>query len=243
MNYMKYTKAQISNNIRSMLEEGRSNEDALAVFLKMNMMNDLSDERPFIRTGPTLSDIHMNLIGNEFISKDDFKLEMTKGNKPAQRLVVRLSPTCTLYAEMWHSSLQVTINEKMMTYMYLRNYRAQDIALWMIRQKQNLEKYMEGWDAVLEKACKRAKSNRIAFLGIRAIFTEAMKEYPRVKYEIIEQKRRARIKVMIPNTHLGVNIDAWWGSYKESLPKQIESLKLLLKAHKKSNLTNFFVYH
>lgn len=243
MNYMKYTKAQISNNIRSMLEEGRSNEDALDVFLKMNMMNDLSDERPFIRTGPTLSDIHMNLIGNEFISKDDFKLEMTKGNKPAQRLVVRLSPTCTLYAEMWHSSLQVTINEKMMTYMYLRNYRAQDIALWMIRQKQNLEKYMEGWDAVLEKACKRAKSNRIAFLGIRAIFTEAMKEYPRVKYEIIEQKRRARIKVMIPNTHLGVNIDAWWGSYKESLPKQIESLKLLLKAHKKSNLTNFFVYH
>ena len=243
MNYMKFTKAQISNNIRSVLEEGRSNEDALDVFLKMNMMNDLSDERPFIRTGPTLSDIHMNLIGNEFISKDDFKLEMTKGNKPAQRLVVRLSPTCTLYAEMWHSSLQVTINEKMMTFMYLRNYRAQDIALWMIRQKQNLEKYMEGWDAVLEKACKRAKSNRIAFLGIRAIFTEAMKEYPRVKYEIIEQKRRARIKVMIPNTHLGVNIDAWWGSYKESLPKQIESLKLLLKAHKKSNLTNFFVYH
>ena len=66
MNYMKYTKAQISNNIRSVLEEGRSNEDALDVFLKMNMMNDLSDERPFIRTGPTLSDIHMNLIGNEF---------------------------------------------------------------------------------------------------------------------------------------------------------------------------------
>ena len=240
---MKYTKAQINNNIRSVLEEGRSNEDALDVFLKMNMMNDLSDERPFIKMGPKPSDIHMNLIGNEFISKDDFKLEMTNGNKPTQRLVVRLTPTCTLYAEMCHSLLQVTINEKMMTFMYLRNYRAQDIALWMIRQKQNLEKYMEGWDAVLEKACKRAKSNRIAFLGIRAIFTEAMKEYPRVKYEIIEQKRRARIKVMIPNTHLGVNIDAWWGSYKESLPKQIESLKLLLKAHKKSNLTNFFVYH
>ena len=116
MNYMKYTKAQISNNIRSALEEGRSNEDALDVFLKMNMMNDLSDERPFIKTGPTLSDIHMNLIGNEFISKDDFKLEMTKGNKPTQRLVVRLSPTCTLYAEMCHSLLQVTINEKMMTF-------------------------------------------------------------------------------------------------------------------------------
>jgi hypothetical protein len=115
---MKYTKAQISNNIRSVLEEGRSNEDALDVFLKMNMMNDLSDERPFIRTGPTLSDIHMNLIGNESISNDDFKLVMRKGNKPTQRLVVKLSPTCTLYAVRWRSSIQGTINEKMMTYMY-----------------------------------------------------------------------------------------------------------------------------
>jgi hypothetical protein len=127
--------------------------------------------------------------------------------------------------------------------MYLKSYHAKDIALWMIRQKRNLEQYMEGWDAVLNKAYQKAKSNRMAYLGIRALFTEAMKDYPRLKYVIIEQKRRARIKVMIPNTHLGVYLDAWWGSYKESLPKQIESLKRLLNAHKKSNLTNFFIYH
>jgi hypothetical protein len=74
-------------------------------------------------------------------------------------------------------------------------------------------------------------------------FTEAMKDYPQVKYELVEQKRRARIKVMIPNTHLGVYLDAWWGSYRESLPRQIESLKLIIEAHSKSTLTNFFVYH
>ena len=83
----------------------------------------------------------------------------------------------------------------------------------------------------------------MAFLKIRAIFTEAMKDYPRLKYVIIEQKRRARIRVKIPNTDVGVYIDAWWGSYEEKLPPQIESLKLLLDAHRKSCLKNFFVHH
>ena len=127
--------------------------------------------------------------------------------------------------------------------MYLKSYLAEDVAQWMIRQKQNFEKYMESWDAVLDIASKKAKSNRMAYLGVRAIFTEAMKDYPQLKYEFVEQKRRARIKVMIPDTRLGVYIDAWWGSYRERLPKQIESLKLILAAHKKSNLTDFFIYH
>ena len=240
---MQYTKVQINNSIRKLLEEGKSNDDALDFFLMMNMMNDLGRERPFITKGPSPSDVHMNLLGNNVIDKDDIKLEMTKGIRyPVQRLVVRLSPACTLYAEMAHSSLQVTINEKSLTVMYLNSYRAEDVALWMIRQKQNLEKYMEGWDAVLEKACKKTKSNHLAFLGIRAIFSEAMKDYPQVKYILIEQKRRARIRVIIPNVRLGVNIDAWWGSYKKQLPQQIESLKLLLDAHSKSCLTNFFIH-
>ena len=241
---MQYSTAQINNNIRKVLEEGKSNEDALDLFLKMNMQNDLGPERLFIMNGPSLSEVHMNLLGNDDIANDDIKLEMMKGARIyTQRLVVKLSPTCTLYAETSHSSLHITINEKNMTSMYLRSYKAVDVALWMIRQKQNLEKYLESWDAVLENACKKAKSNRMAYLGIRAKFTEAMKDYPEVKYVFLEQKRRARIKVMIPDTHLGVYIDAWWGSYKERLPKQIESLKLLLNVHSKSNLKEFFVYH
>ena len=38
---MQYSKVQINNNIRRLLEEGRSNDDALDFFLMMNMMNDL----------------------------------------------------------------------------------------------------------------------------------------------------------------------------------------------------------
>ena len=240
---MQYTNVQINNNIRRLLEEGKSNDDALDFFLKMNMENDLGNERPFIRKGPSPSDIHMNLIGNHVIDKDDFKLEVTKKSKiPVQRLDVKLSPTCTLYTETYHSSLHVTINEKILTSIYLKSYRAEDVALWLIRQKQHLDQYMAGWDAVLSQACKKAKSNRMAFLGIRAMITEAMQDYPRVKYQIIEQKRRARIKVMIPNTHLGVYLDAWWGSYRDSLPRQIESLRQILAVHSRSTLTNFFVY-
>ena len=241
---MQYTKVQINNNIRRLLEDGRSNDEALDLYLKMKMENDLGPERPFCKKGPSPSEIHMHLIGNDVIDRKDFKLEMTKGTKiPTQRLVVKLSPTCTLYAETSYSALQVTINEKNITFMYLRSYWAKDIALWIIRQKQNLERYLESWDAVLDIACKKTKSNRMAFLAIRAIFTEAMKDYPHLKYVLIEQKRRVRIKVMIPNTHLGVYIDAWWGSYRESLPQQIESLKKILDVHSKSHLTHFFVYH
>ena len=247
---MQYTKVQINNNIRKILETDKSNEHALDQFLRMSMLNDLGPERPFIMKRPSPSEVHMNLIGNHSIDKNDFKLELgwhcprTNGPKiPVQRLVVKLSPTCTLYAENNHSSLLVTINENVRTCMFLKSYRDKEVAQWMIRQKQNLAKYMEEWDTVLNKANKEIKSNRMAYLGIQAIFTDAMKDYPQVKYAFVEQKRRVRIKVIIPNTHLGVFLDAWWRSYRERLPKQIESLKLLLDAHSKSTLTNFFVHH
>ena len=69
---MQYTKVQINNNIRNVLEEGKSNEDALDLFLKMNMVNDRGPERPFNMKGPSLSEVHMNLIGNDDIDKISF---------------------------------------------------------------------------------------------------------------------------------------------------------------------------
>ena len=241
---MQYTKVQINSNIRKTLEYGRSNAEALDLYLKMNMENDLGPERPFIWKGPSLTEIHTNLIGNQVIDMNDFKLEVTKKSKiPVQRLVVRLSPTCTLYIEASHSILHVTINETILTGMYLKSCRAEDVAQWLIRQKQNFDKYMEGWDDVLAQACKKAKSNHLAFLGIRASVIEAMKDYPRIKYEIVEQKQRAKIMVKIPHTHLGVTLYAWWGSYREELPKQIESLKQILDVHSKSTLSHYFIYH
>lgn len=238
-----YTKAQINNNISKLLEEGKSNDVAFDFFLMMNMVNDLGPERPFITKAPTPAEVRIHLLGNDAIDKDDVKLEMTNAKIPIQRLVVRLSSNCTLHAELSYNSLQVNVNGRNLTVMYLKYYRAEDIALWMIRQKQKLDEYIEAWDAVLAYACKKVKIDHMAFLGIRAIFTEAMKDYPRIKFAVIEQKRRAKIMVNIPNTDLGVYIYAWWGSYKKQLPEQIESLKVLLDAHRKSSLKNFFIHH
>ena len=238
-----YTKAQINNNISKLLEEGKSNDVAFDFFLMMNMVNDLGPERPFITKAPTPAEVRIHLLGNDAIDKDDVKLEMTNAKIPIQRLVVRLSSNSTLHAELSYNSLQVTVNGRNLTVMYLKYYRAEDIALWMIRQKQKLDEYIEAWDAVLAYACKKVKIDHMAFLGIRAIFTEAMKDYPRIKFAVIEQKRRAKIMVNIPNTDLGVYIYAWWGSYKKQLPEQVESLKVLLDAHRKSSLKNFFIHH
>ena len=239
-----YTKAQINNNISKLLEEGKSNDDALHFFLKMKMVNDLGPERPFITKAPSPAEVKIHLLGYDDIPQDDVILELpNQAKNNTQRLVFKLSPAYALYVEKVHDSLQVTVNGKNLTAMYLKTFRAADIALWMIRQRHKLDKYIEEWDTVLDLACKKSKLDRMAFLKIRAIFTEAMKDYPRLKYVIIEQKRRARIRVKIPNTDVGVYIDAWWGSYEEKLPPQIESLKLLLDAHRKSCLTKFFVHH
>ena len=62
---MQYTKVQINNNIRRLLEEGKSNEDALDFFLKMNMMNDLGPERPFVTKVPSPAEVRINLLGNK----------------------------------------------------------------------------------------------------------------------------------------------------------------------------------
>ena len=90
---MRYSNKQINNNIRRVLEEGKSNDAALDLFLMMNMMNDLETERSFVTKSPSPSDVHMNLIGNNIIDNDDFKLKLASGTKFwIQRLVVRLSP-------------------------------------------------------------------------------------------------------------------------------------------------------
>jgi hypothetical protein len=87
------------------------------------------------------------------------------------------------------------------------------------------------------------KTNRMSMLAIKAIFTEAMKDYHDIQYDFIEQKRRLRICVFLPNSRLGVYIDAWWGSYKQRLPKQIDDLKQLIKIHNEVCIKDFFISH
>ena len=162
-------------------------------------------------------------------------------NISVTRLSVKISPTCTLNIENVRGALQAKLNEKNRTTMSLQTTKAKDVAMWIIRQKENYENYLDEWNSVMKAVSKKAKGNRMSMLAIKAIFTEAMKEYPNLYYDLEEQKRRVRIRVKLPDSKLGVIIDAWWGSYKKRLPEQIEDLKVLIEVHSKTHIKDFFV--
>lgn len=236
-----YDLRTIKNCVTHAMSEGWSTNDALDLFLSMKMENDLVVENIHRSDSLSPSNIRMNLLGNGVIDDKDIKIEYCTNRFRTPRLIVALSQTCKLYGELVRGSLQITVNDKNMTAMTIRYMEAGDVALWMVRQKRYLDDYMEEWEKVLKESAKKTKSNRMAMLAIKAIFTQAMRQYPDLEYFFVEQKRRVRIRVKLPNSKLGVIIDGWWGSYKERLPQQIEELKALIEAHSKTSIKDFYI--
>ena len=241
---MKYSNQIINNSILRSLSEDMNMGDILDTFLMMKMSNDMDESKSQGKKAPSLSDIKIQLLENEVIEEKDYSIKMFSGvSISVPRLSVKISPSCTLFIENYRGLLQAKVNDKSMTTMAIRMNKAEDVAMWIIRQKENIESYLEEWDTAIKTASKKNKGNRMSMLAIKAIFSEAMKEYPNLVYDFMEQKRRLRIWVKLPNSKLGVYIDAWWGSYKKRLPEQIEDLKVLIEAHSKTNLKDFFISH
>jgi hypothetical protein len=247
----KYTKRSINNQILNALTEGKNQNDVRDMFIMTQMTNDMTEEKSTYQLPPSVSEINVYMLGNNVIDQADFSIQKINSNVliSAYRLIVKISPICTLYLEKSRLSIKeksrqiikVKINDKNIATTYLRNYRIEDIVKWIIRQKENFDTYLNEWETVVKTISKKVKTNNMALLAIKATFSDAMKDYPNIKYMFIEQKRRVRIKVHLPNNKLGLYIDAWWGSYKQRLPEQIEELKLLIEAHSKTQLKDFFV--
>ena len=241
---MKYSKQIINNSILRSLSEDMNMGDILDTFLMMKMSNDMDESKSQGKKAPSLSDIKILLLGNEVIEEKDYSIKMFSGvSISVPRLSVKISPSCTLFIESYRGLLQAKVNDKSMATMGIRMNKAEDVAMWIIRQKENFESYLEEWDTAIKTASKNNKGNRMSMHAIKAIFSEAMKEYPNLVYDFMEQKRRLRIWVKLPNSKLGVYIDAWWGSYKKRLPEQIEDLKVLIEAHSKTHIKDFFISH
>ena len=239
---MKYSKQVISNSILRYISEGINNGDILDSFLMMKMSNDLDEEKSLGKRAPSVFELTDHLRKHEAMEAKDYeRSSMTHIGNP--RLMVKLSPACTLYIENIRGILQVKVNDKSIAMLSIRMNKPEDVIQWIVRQKQNLESYTDEWNAIIKTASKKAKGNRMSLLAIKAIFSESMKGYPDLEYAFIEQKRRLRIRVKLPDSKLGVIIDAWWGSYKERLPEQIEDLKRLIEVHKTTRLKEFFVSH
>lgn len=238
----RYTDASIKNNIVHALTEGYCLDDARASFLKMKMANDLGEEKLYDILIPTLREICNHLRNNNDIANEEFCIEhdCIQGGIHAEGLVIKLSPIYRLRIERTSRFLRVIINNS--EAQCISRFSAAEIATWIVRQKKNLDKYLQEWEEVFRESAKKVKGQHLAFLAIKAIFTEAMKDYPGISYKIEEQKRRARIKVRIPNSNLGVYIDGWWGSYQERLPQQIESLKALIDTQRNSAIKYYHTY-
>ena len=239
-----YTKEVINFQVETCLAWGFPNNKILELFLMMKMHNDMRERTPQFVSAPLPEEVYDNLIGNNVIAKQDIQLEKVDENAMRnQKLLVRLSPEITLDLIKKQGSLYATINENTETSMRMINQNATDVAMWLIRQKENLESYLNDLETCLNDAAKKNKEQRMATLAIKSIFKDAMKDYPDLEYEFIEQQKRLRIKVRMPNSKLGVILDAWWGSYQKKLPKEIEDLKTLIEAHSKTDQMNFYIIH
>lgn len=239
-----YSTRTINNTVLKALNECMNTNDALSAFLMMKMSNDLGKEDGHSWTVPSLSEINVNLVGNGVLDSTDFGIKNLNGfNFTSRRLFVNISANCTLYIENTGSSLIIKVNDTRIGTMIVRGYSGGNLALWLIRQKQQFDGYIDEWNEVVKKVAKKAKGNHMAMLAIKAIFSDEMKQYPGIEYEFVEQQRRLRIKVRLPNSRLLVFLNAWWRSYQKTLPQQIEDLKILIEAHNRVSLTDFFVSH
>lgn len=225
-----YSKAFMRNEIIRAISAGQCDDDTRNDILMMAITNDLD----------TISNSHISvynkLVDNEILTKDDFIIGCNKRNIFLKRLVeglnVKLSPTFQLRLELIYYRLDILINGKKAADIYIGSIKPEDIAMWVIRMKQNFCNYLQEWETQVRKSAKKIKKNRIDFLAIKAIFEEAMKEYPEVKYEMIMMSRKTKIEVKIPNTNFRMRLDGWWHSYKECLPRQIDELKALIDSHR-----------
>ena len=116
------------------------------------MHNDMRERTPQFVSAPLPGEIYDNLIGNNVIAKQDFQLEKVKGYAMRnQKLLVRLSPEITLDLIKKQGSLYATINENTETSMRIINQNATDVAMWLIRQKGNLESYLNDLETCLKE--------------------------------------------------------------------------------------------
>ena len=240
---VRYNKQKMTRNVMKLLSEGSNNTgDARDMFLKMKMLDDLEDSKPREEDAPTTSDISEQLLVKGVVDASDIsEKKLCMGSMLVPCLLVRVSPLYTMHIETSSRFITVSLNDNPVATMSIGNRCAEQVATWILRQKQNLDTYLEEWEDVLRNAAKKTKSNRMTKLAVKAIVTEAMKEFPGVEYTLVEQKRRIRIRVRLLNSRLGVFIDAWWGSYKTRLPQQLADLRTLIDTHSSTTLKDFFV--
>ena len=217
----------IISEAREALRRGDNTEEVFETFLYRCMFLYINPDTVICPYRPAPLEVYEALSNNDIICKEDICLEQSiVADYMYYELEVKIHPQLSLTV-LNYDELKVTLNGKSKVKNWAGHLAAEELANWMVRLKQNLQRHIEEWNTLSVKILKMLKRQKIALSAINAIFTNAMKDYPKVKYSIKEQKSRARIDVMI-SEYTCKTIYAYWSTYREKLPGRIENVKALI---------------
>lgn len=232
---------QIINKIAGVLSSRQNNQDAAFFSYLQQVTRDHLLVTNRYSIGSDLSIVYNTLLSSGKFGKQELTLKTDLYSRRNQPFSVILAPGHKLDIESRYETNIITYNDNLRSRMYLSHNKPEQIALWIIALKDNIGECLEAWDYVSKEALKVVKSNNINTVTIKALFAEAMKDYPELEYEVVEQKRRLRFRVRIPDTRLCVMIDAWWKSYNKTLPQSIADLKTLIETINSSSIKEFHI--
>ena len=235
---MGYEKRILCNQIREGMISGNDLHYIYYEFMGTKMKVDLHKNCRGLTEVPSPADIKKHLLSDGAINAEDCWMEKFSSH---DRLHVRMSPYLSIDLEPFRGMIHVHFNNCVYHHLVIDDLSAKGIARWIVLEKQKIDSYQEEWDALVKQESKKLKAMQLAKQAIMAIVDIELKAYPGLQYDFFEQKRRMRISVKLPNSRLGVYVDAWWGKYKQELPKLLSDLKILIETHQKTSLKDFYI--
>jgi hypothetical protein len=219
---------RIISEVTEAIRRGDNTEEVFETYLYRCMFLYRNPDPVVCSCRPAPKEVYEALSNNDVICKEDLCLKqyIVADNLIYYELKVKIHSQLSLTV-LNYDGLKVTLNGKSRVKNWVGRLAAEELANWMVRLKQNLQRHIEEWNTLSSNILKTLKRQKIALSAISAIFTNAMKDYPKVKYSIKEQKSRARIDVMI-SEYSSKTIYAYWTTYKEKLPDKIEEVKALI---------------
>ena len=231
------------NAIRKDMQLGKDPVMLKEQWLMQKMMMDLEEPEKGNPEIASPADIYARLKQD---NPEEAKMVEYKKNlrllhaRTDETLTIVFSPADSLIIVRTGSALQMSLNGMTHTVHMIRYRGIADIAHWMARQIRRYDAYMQQWEEYCTAAAKKLKTQHLAALAIKAYVDDALRECENVTYCVVQQSRRAKISVKFEKSNLGVNLYAFYGSYKKRLPDMLTDLKLLIDTHNKINIKTFF---
>lgn len=233
----------LKTNYKKLLDSGRDKDTLRDRFVWELMTHELPQPKTDKSFVPRPANIYGCLLDDERIDNNSFCFERRKKLlRCIETLTVEIAPMYHVELENTEEALVVSFRANETSTWQVRFVDAAELAEWIIRQKLNLETYLTEWENVVSDAAKKAKTRRLVVQAVKALATETLRPYPNVKYDIFEQSRRVKLMVRFLNSNLGLNIYAYYGSYKKTLPPQLEDLKRIIEVLSHNAHKTFFTY-